>query len=95
MKEQRLFRYWNSYIRAWIQYPSDKIKLGRWQYCKYCYSNVVLKPHWTQGIVVCTRCGYGLGPIREIQDAGSYDVWYASICAAFAEHCKGPSPTPD
>ena len=50
---------------VWIEEPwlSDRVKLGRWTHCKYCYKEVLpalgTQSPWQ---VICSECGAGMSP---------------------------------
>lgn len=69
-----------------IEDKTCEVKLGRWAYCKYCHKNVI--PMVGDGIVECSECGYGLAPLDDVIEAGSYKKWYEKICRTFAQHVK-------
>ena len=54
-------------------------KLGRWNYCKYCYRNVSISADLGEGIIICNNCGYGLAPLAEVIKLGSYQKWREKI----------------
>lgn len=64
-------------------YERTKPKLGRWTYCKYCYKSVLPLVGPDFSIVVCSCCGYGLAPMREVCEFGSLQAWKCHIIELF------------
>ena len=63
----------------------QKLKLGRWFYCKYCYKSI--RPQIGDGVVVCPNCDAGLAPLNDVLEAGSLSAWYDGIVRRFNEEC--------
>ena len=63
----------------------EKVKIGRWIYCKYCYQNV--KP-LLGGVyqVICPKCGYGLTP--DFFSAQGLEVYIKTKDYDAASKCK-------
>lgn len=71
-----------------VMYERYRPHLGPSQYCKYCHRDVrpLVGSDWS--IVICSECGYGIGPMQEICAAGSFTKWHTDIQVAFWEKCQ-------
>lgn len=69
-------------------YLSHRPKLGRWQWCKSCRKSVRPKISACYSIIECSECGWGLAPMREVCEAGSFTKWHNGIETSFEEKCR-------
>jgi len=60
-------------------YTERKPDISGQHYCKYCYQDVTLEVGPDFSIVICSKCGYGLAPMDELCEHGSYLAWRRHI----------------
>ena len=50
----------------------QKLKLGEWIYCKYCYKNTHPIINWFDGLIKCGTCDAGLYPLQSEDDVETW-----------------------
>jgi hypothetical protein len=69
----------HDYILSLYTKYKDRVKPGRWIYCKYCYKNRKPIVSWYPDFLIkCSKCNYGLWPL---QDEEMIEEWITNIGA--------------